>query len=101
MRTPGLGDSRRSSTSGVWPMAATMSAYFPPQGRLSRRGSIIASKSVVRESAGGARGSSAPGHRRPDDQRVRAAHRRVEPVQHAHVLVVQVDVDVAVELAVL
>src|SRR5947208_11325117 len=47
MRTPGLGDRRLSSTSGVWPIAWTMSPYFPPQGRLSRRGSIIASKSVV------------------------------------------------------
>src|SRR5437764_11528776 len=47
MRTPGFGDRRLSSTRGVCPMACTMSPYFPPQGRLSRRGSIIASKSVV------------------------------------------------------
>src|SRR5919206_800851 len=47
MRTPGLGERRLSSTRGVCPMACTMSPYFPPQGRLSRRGSIIASKSVV------------------------------------------------------
>src|SRR5919201_2659808 len=47
MRTPGLGENRLSSTSGVWPIACTMSPYFPPHGRLSRRGSIIASKSVV------------------------------------------------------
>src|SRR6184192_2481338 len=47
MRTPGLGENRLSSTSGVWPIAWTMSPYFPPHGRLSRRGSIIASKSVV------------------------------------------------------
>src|ERR671930_883903 len=47
MRTPGFGERRLSSTKGVCPMACTMSPYFPPQGRLSRRGSIIASKSVV------------------------------------------------------
>src|SRR3954447_2108175 len=47
MRTPGLGENRLSSTSGVWPIAWTMSPYLPPHGRLSRRGSIIASKSVV------------------------------------------------------
>src|SRR3954468_1689097 len=47
MRTPGLGDRRLSSTRGVCPIAWTMSPYLPPHGRLSRRGSIIASKSVV------------------------------------------------------
>src|SRR3954462_14155208 len=47
MRTPGLGENRLSSTSGVWPIAWTMSPYLPPHGRLSRRGSIIASKSGV------------------------------------------------------
>src|SRR6266480_6238306 len=61
MRTPGLGESRRSSTSGVCPIACTMSAYLPPQGRLSRRGSIIASESVVGAPAaiGGTRAGSA------------------------------------------
>src|SRR4051794_37190686 len=37
-RTPGLGLRRRSSTSGVLPIACTMSAYRPPQGRFSRGG---------------------------------------------------------------
>src|SRR5919198_487598 len=47
MRTPGLGESRLSSTSGVWPMASTMSPYLPPQGLLPRSGSSIASESVA------------------------------------------------------
>src|SRR5581483_8120062 len=47
MRTPGRGERRFSSTRGVCPIAWTMSPYLPPHGRLSRRGSIIASKSVV------------------------------------------------------
>src|SRR3954462_14344288 len=38
MRTPGFGDRRRSSTSGVLPMAWTRSEYRPPQGRLARGG---------------------------------------------------------------
>src|SRR4051794_12934143 len=46
MRTPGLGDMRLSSTSGVCPIAWTMSPYFPPHGLLSRRGSIT-SKSIA------------------------------------------------------
>src|SRR5918995_6222405 len=46
MRTPGFGLSRRSSTSGVLPIAWTMSPYFPPQGLFSRRGSST-SESVV------------------------------------------------------
>src|SRR5436190_11676321 len=47
MRTPGLGESRLSSTSGVLPMASTMSPYLPPHGLLSRPGSSIASESVA------------------------------------------------------
>src|SRR5215210_6904806 len=47
MRTPALGLRRLSSTSGVFPIAWTMSPYLPPHGRLSRRGSSIASESVV------------------------------------------------------
>src|SRR5919204_1041772 len=47
MRTPGLGDMRFSSTSGVLPIDWTMSPYLPPQGRLPRCGSSIASESVV------------------------------------------------------
>src|SRR5437763_15548255 len=102
MRTPGFGESRRSSTSGVWPIAWTMSAYLPPHGRLSRRGSIIASKSVVAAKACPAtKAASAAGHRRQDHQRVSVAHGRIQAVEHADVLVVQVDVHVAVELAVL
>src|SRR5688572_3278465 len=46
MRTPGLGDSRFSSTSGVLPIAATRSSYRPPQG-LFRRSAGVTSRSVV------------------------------------------------------
>src|ERR671911_1815702 len=53
MRTPGFGLRRRSSTSGVLPIAWTMSPYFPPHGLLSRRGSST-SESVVVGSPGGA-----------------------------------------------
>src|SRR4051812_19925178 len=44
--------------------------------------------------------SVAAGHRREDYQCVRVPHGRVEAVEHPDVLVVEVDVDVAVELAV-
>src|SRR3954468_23703704 len=37
-RTPGLGLRRRSSTSGVLPIACTMSVYRPPHGRFWRGG---------------------------------------------------------------
>src|SRR3954468_5725238 len=47
MRTPGCGERRFSSTSGVLPIASTMSPYLPPHGLLSRRGSSIASESVA------------------------------------------------------
>src|SRR3954471_15508895 len=47
MRTPGRGERRLSSTSGVFPIASTMSPYLPPQGLLSRPGSSIASESVA------------------------------------------------------
>src|ERR687890_594704 len=47
MRTPGLGESRFSSTSGVLPIAWTMSPYLPPHGRFSRPGGSIASESVA------------------------------------------------------
>src|SRR5919106_336934 len=47
MRTPGLGLKRRNSTSGVLPIAWTMSPYLPPQGRVSSPGSNT-SESVVR-----------------------------------------------------
>src|SRR5689334_15155379 len=52
MRTPGFGDRRFSSTRGVLPMAWTMSPYLPPQGRLARCGSSIASESVVLQLGG-------------------------------------------------
>ena len=45
-------------------------------------------------------GSAAPGHRREDDERVRLADRRLEALEHADVLVVEVHVHVAVEVAV-
>src|SRR5437660_9559563 len=41
----------------------------------------------------------ASGHRREDHEGVALAHRGVQPLEHADVLVVEVDVDVAVELA--
>ncbi len=44
---------------------------------------------------------SAAGHRRQDDDGVAVGDRGLEPVEHPHVLVVEVDVDVAVEVAVL
>src|SRR5918997_420147 len=47
MRTPGLGLRRRNSTSGVLPIAWTMSPYLPPQGLVSSPGSST-SESVVR-----------------------------------------------------
>src|ERR687896_239762 len=47
MRTPGFGLRRRNSTSGVLPIAWTMSPYLPPQGRVSSPGSNT-SESVVR-----------------------------------------------------
>src|ERR1700742_4725736 len=43
---------------------------------------------------------SAAGHRRQDDQRVAVADRRVQAVQHPHVLIVEVHVDVPVQAAV-
>src|SRR5215212_1051087 len=46
MRTSGLELSERKRTSGVLPIAWTMSPYFPPHGRLSSRGAK-ASESVV------------------------------------------------------
>ena len=45
-------------------------------------------------------GSAPAGHRRQDLQRVALADGGVEPVEHPHVLVVEVDVDVAVQRAV-
>src|SRR5205807_2655112 len=98
MRTPGLGAKRRSSTSGVCPIASRMSAYLPPHGPLSSRGSIIASKSVV-VGYGGLTGPAR--HRGQDDQRIGVADRGLQSFQHPYVLVIQIDVHVAVQLAVL
>src|SRR5918999_2042219 len=47
MRTPGFGLRRRNSTSGVLPIAWTMSPYLPPHGLVSSPGSST-SESVVR-----------------------------------------------------
>src|SRR6185436_11131783 len=98
MRTPGFGANRFSSTRGVCPIAWTMSPYLPPQGRFSSPGSTT-SKSVARGS--GRLNRLSAGHRRQDHQRVRVGERRVEAVEHAHVLVVLVDVHVPVQLAAL
>src|SRR5918998_148628 len=51
--------------------------------------------------AGCGRSARAAGHRRQDHDRVALGDLRVEAIEHPHVLVVQVDVDVAVEVAVL
>src|SRR4051794_29872670 len=96
MRTPGFGEKRFSSTRGVLPIAWTMSPYFPPHGRLSRRGSIIASESVVRRLR-----VLAAGHRRQDHEGVALTNRGIQALQNPNVLVVQIHVHVAVELPVL
>src|SRR5829696_1443456 len=124
MRTPGFGDSRLSSTSGVWPIAWTMSAYLPPQGRFSSSGPSIASERIAtgreqptypprarrkgraHRERGAARcplasRRSAPGHRRQDHERVALVDRRLEPLEDPHVLVVHVHVHVPVERPVL
>src|SRR5215210_4325833 len=78
MRTPGLGLSRRSSTSGVFPIAWTMSPYLPPQGLLSRPGSST-SESVV------------PGHPgSPDDERIVVRVRRRAAAQELQGLAARV-----------
>src|SRR3954467_13387466 len=59
MRTPGLGESGGSSTSGVLPMAWTRSVKGPPQGRLASGGRAdIALQTVARWVAR----PGAPGH---------------------------------------
>src|SRR4051794_32493093 len=50
MRTPGLGLSRLSSTSGVLPIAWTRSPYRPPHGRFCRGGTVT-SKRIVKAGA--------------------------------------------------
>src|SRR5690349_14216359 len=45
MRTPGLGERRLSSISGVLPIASTMSEYRPPHGLLCSGGTLIATES--------------------------------------------------------
>src|SRR6187551_3040994 len=119
MRTSGLGVRRGSSTSGVLPIDSTILPKRPPQGRL--RSSDIArqsltSKSIARAGkpelnqlvypAGGEvdavrRAALATGHRRQDDDGVAVLHGRAQAVEDPNVLVVEVDVDVAVEVAVL
>src|SRR5436189_6393579 len=97
MRTPGFGDSRFSSTSGVLPIASTMSPYRPPQGRLPTSSNTPKAYSP----GGGARRGSAAGHGREDHDRVGVRDRRLQTLENAHVFVVQIDVDVAVQLAAL
>src|SRR2546428_2393767 len=101
MRTPGWGEKRRSSTSGVCPIACRMSAYLPPHGWLSRRGSIIAYRFRKCRNSGTGGLRTPARHGRQDDQRIGVADRSLQPGQHAHVLVVQINVDVAVEFTVL
>src|SRR5215471_13468084 len=109
MRTSGLGESRGSSTSGVLPIDSTMLPKRPPQGRL-RSSDMAASLSRYFKKyspghqppvkiAKSGEGGSAAGHGREDDNGVALAHRCAETVQHPHVLIVEVDVDVAVEVA--
>src|SRR4051794_18633656 len=59
MRTPGLGERRLSSTSGVLPIAWMMSPYRPPHGRFCSScaiasGSVVASGNVVERRIEGA-----------------------------------------------
>src|SRR3954465_8287297 len=104
MRTSGLGLRRGSSTSGVLPIDSTMLPKRPPQGRL--RSSDIARQSLTSKSIalGGCpweitKAFSTAGHGRQDDHCVALLHRGTQAVQDPNVLVVEVDVDVAVEVA--
>src|SRR4051812_4033001 len=94
MRTPGLGERRLSSTSGVLPIASTMSPYLPPHGRFWRPGSIITSESVAPSSAS-AEQQSADGHpdvaaavhrtdSKPDADAVEAAQRAARLGRQPH-----------------
>src|SRR5580698_4589268 len=47
MRTPGLGDSRGSSISGVLPIDCTRSPYRPPQGLFLSRSAAITSRNIA------------------------------------------------------
>src|SRR4051812_34775491 len=86
IRTSGSGDMRAISTSGVFPIASTMSVYprpcptCPPTWAVR----VITSASAAR-------------HCRQDDQRVARVDGRRALLQVADVLVVQVDVDEPVQ----
>src|SRR5881394_3766280 len=114
MRTSGLGEKRGNSTKGVLPIDSTMSPKRPPQGLLSSSSRGISFSRYFKKYSHGyslpgrvmcamrkevAPAGSAAGHRGQDDDGVAIADRGLEPVQHPHVLVVEVDVDVAVEVA--
>src|SRR6266545_409590 len=78
IRMRGDGDSRRSSTMGVWPMVATRSTCLPA---LVDRGARVIG--LV----------GAAGHGRQQDHRVIRADRRLHPLLVANVAIIDVDVD--------
>src|SRR5919206_4147435 len=88
-RRSGVGDSRGNPTSGVLPRESTSEA---------KRAMTVSW--VVRVGAGGSR-SAAAGDRGQDRHRVAVLERGVQRTGEAHVLVVDVDVDEAVQLALL
>src|SRR5262245_6030790 len=109
-RTDGVGDMRGIWTSGVWPIAPRMSSYRPPCGAITSwawactwSGSIGSPAPAARPWSSRARRAltgSAPRHRRQEPDLVALPHRRLQPVEIADILAVDVDVDEAVELAV-
>src|SRR5581483_7939440 len=98
-RTPGFGDMRGMPTSGVFPIASRMSPYrIEPvsQGPSRQPGSAEApAPPAARRS-----GSGAAGDGRQDRDRVALLHGGLERAEVPHVLVVHVDVDEAVQAAV-
>src|ERR1051326_1450573 len=117
MRTSGLGERRGSSTSGVLPIDSTMLPKRPPQGLLrssdmprspvtSKRIALVIELHQISDPAGREfdavrRSGGSAGHGGKDDDGVAVGDLGVEPVEDPDVLVVEVDVDVAVEVAVL
>src|SRR4051794_30962726 len=96
---------RKLILSTPYPSVRRKSRCSSRAGRSNERppgsGGSCAPESALRGSVSGGRRRSAPaGHRRQDLQRVAVADGGFEPVEDAHVLVVQVHVDVAVQRAV-
>src|SRR4029079_8552119 len=122
IRTDGTGDIRGIATMGVWPIASRMSSYRPPCGARASWpwtwtwsgsiGSVDAAPTPRSSRARRALTRSAPARhrrqepdllavpdRRPGPDVVATASLRPEPVEVAVVLAVDVDVDEAVDLA--